>query len=98
MRISFPHSGDDVYVEVCCERGLLTFEIKLLDVFQRLVDKVETSQSLREETSMCEIGHVFRQRFHTEIFISLLCLDTLQDVYQDRHDSSRISTYRVGEH
>lgn len=29
--------------------GGLTFEIKLLDVFQRLVDKVETSQCLQEE-------------------------------------------------
>lgn len=29
--------------------GALTFEIKLVDVFQRLVDKEETSESLKEE-------------------------------------------------
>lgn len=29
--------------------GTLTFKIKLVDVFQRLVDKVETSESLRKD-------------------------------------------------
>lgn len=29
--------------------GALTFKIKLLNVFQRLVDKVETSESLRKD-------------------------------------------------
>lgn len=51
VRISFRDSGDDVYVEVC-RRGALTFEIKLVDVFQRLVDKVETSQSLQQEKNL----------------------------------------------
>lgn len=49
VRISFLGIIDDVYVEVCW-RGALTFEIKLVDVFQRLVDKVETSESLQEKT------------------------------------------------
>ena len=31
--------------------GALTFKIKLLDVFQRLVDKVEASESLRRDTN-----------------------------------------------
>lgn len=30
-------------------RQELTFKIKLVDVFQRLVDKVETSESLRKD-------------------------------------------------
>lgn len=30
-------------------RGALTFKIKLVNVFQRLVDKVETSKSLRKD-------------------------------------------------
>lgn len=38
-----------MYVEVCLGGGALTFEIKLVDVFQRLVDKEETSESLKEE-------------------------------------------------
>lgn len=33
----------------CVLGGGLTFEIKLVDVFQRLVDKVETSKGLQEE-------------------------------------------------
>lgn len=45
VKISFQDSGDDVCV---CRKGELTFEIKLLDVFQRLVDKVETSKSLQK--------------------------------------------------
>ena len=49
VRISFLGIIDDVYVEVCW-RGALTFEIKLVDVFQRLMDKVETSESLQEKT------------------------------------------------
>lgn len=36
------------HVEVCWT-GALTFEIKLVDVFQRIVDKVETSESLQEK-------------------------------------------------
>lgn len=46
VRISFQGSVDDVCV---CWRRELTFEIKLVDVFQRLVDKVETSKSLQEK-------------------------------------------------
>lgn len=50
--ISSRDSGDDVYVDMWClvgGGGALTFEIKLVDVFQRLVDKEETSESLKEE-------------------------------------------------
>lgn len=59
--VSFPDSGDDVYVDVHMCGGALTFEIKLVDVFQRLVDKVETSESLEEKKSICEIGHIFHK-------------------------------------
>lgn len=51
MRISFRDSGDDVY-EAVYWREVLTFEIKLVDVFQRLVDKVETSESLQKEKNL----------------------------------------------
>lgn len=33
----------------------LTFKVKLVDVFQRLVDKVETSKSLKRKMTICEI-------------------------------------------
>lgn len=39
--------------------GALTFEIKLLDAFQRLVDKVETSESLKRKNEICKIGHKY---------------------------------------
>lgn len=36
--------------------GALTFEIKLLDAFQRLVDKVETSESLKRKMRFVRLG------------------------------------------
>lgn len=58
--------GDDVCVEL---EGELTFEIKLVDVFQRLVDKVETSKSLQErEKIICENLQIFKQWFQDICF------------------------------
>ena len=54
VRISFQDSGDDVYEEVCWKK-VLTFEIKLVDVFQRLVDKVETSKGLQKKKNVWEL-------------------------------------------
>lgn len=80
MRILFRDSGNDLYVEACW-RGALTFEIKLVDVFQRLVDKVETSQSLQEGRYLLDWTYLSQIiAYFFKIFLSLLALDPVQDL------------------
>lgn len=53
----------------------LTFEIKLVDAFQRLMDKVETSESLKEKRRIFEIG--YNNHTFINIFFSLLDQDSM---------------------
>lgn len=51
-----------MYVRKCVGGEVLTFEIKLVEVFQRLVDKVETSESLKEKNARVRVGR-FRMNY-----------------------------------